>query len=266
MSFSSALSAILYMGAQFLEAPTMALLILLFLLVVFCIGWLIVEYFTERRRFKVNHRAVMVRLHDADYSGIEPAIREAGLLKSQSDALVRIAENMGLPDEELFAMSQVELENLERRYRRRVNLTDTMSKVSPMLGLMGTLIPLGPGIVAMGQGDLNTLSASIGIAFNTTIAGLVVAVISVIVSRVRRTWYGQYSTMMTSLMTCLLEEASRAHEDGKELPYKPWRELLGSDGAPKKREGGAPRGVRAKAGAVHSSVSTEAKGNARETA
>lgn len=39
-----------------------------------------------------------------------------------------------------------------------------------MLGLLGTLIPLGPGIIALGQGDTQTLSTSLLTAFDTTIA------------------------------------------------------------------------------------------------
>ena len=33
-----------------------------------------------------------------------------------------------------------------------------IAKLGPMFGLLGPLIPLGPGIVALGQGDTVTLS------------------------------------------------------------------------------------------------------------
>ncbi len=229
MSFSSAVAGILQWGAQTLEVPTMICLILLVLIMVFTLASLLVECFTERRHYKVNHRAVMVRMHESDYDGIIDAIKQAGLLKSQARALLRIAENMGLPDEELFALSQIELETLDRKNRRRVNFTDVIAKIAPMLGLMGTLIPLGPGIVAMGQGDLVTLSSSMDIAFNTTITGLVVAVLAVIVSRIRTTWYGRYAAMMNALSSCILEEATIARERGIKLPCKSWKELLEED-------------------------------------
>ncbi len=230
MDFSQGLEALLHNGAQLLQIPTMLCLVALILIVLWCLVSLLVEVFCERRHFRVNHRAVMLRLRAAGYDEYERAVRESGLLKPQVEAMLRVVRNMGLPDEELFALSQVELERLDRGNQRRVNLADTLSKVAPMMGLMGTLIPLGPGIVAMGQGDLQTLSSSIGIAFNTTIAGLVVAVVAVVVSRIRRTWYGQYATMMSALMTCVLEEAAQARDAGQQLPCEDWRAVLDAEG------------------------------------
>ena len=58
-----------------------------------------------------------------------------------------------------------------------------------MFGLMGTLIPLGPGLIALGQGDTKTLSDSLLIAFDTTIAGLVAGAIAYVVSGIRKSWY-----------------------------------------------------------------------------
>ena len=237
MSFSDGLSALLHNGAQLLQVPTMVCLVALILIALYCLVSLATEVFCERRHFKVNHRAVILHMRAADYSKIGETVRDCGLLKSQVTALEHVCDNMGLPDEELFALSQVELERLDRKNRRRVNLADTLSKVAPMMGLMGTLIPLGPGIVAMGQGDLQTLSTNIGIAFNTTIAGLVVAVVAVVVSRVRRTWYGQYDAMMNALMSCVLEEAAQAREDGVKLGCEDWQRVM--------READAARGVKA---------------------
>ena len=237
MSFSDGLSALLHNGAQLLQVPTMVCLVALILIALYCLVSLATEVFCERRHFKVNHRAVILHMRAADYSKIGETVRDCGLLKSQVTALEHVCDNMGLPDEELFALSQVELERLDRKNRRRVNLADTLSKVAPMMGLMGTLIPLGPGIVAMGQGDLQTLSTNIGIAFNTTIAGLVVAVVAVVVSRVRRTWYGQYDTMMNALMSCVLEEAAQARKDGVKLGCEDWQRVM--------READAARGVKA---------------------
>lgn len=213
------LSAVMHAGSQYLLVPTMACLVLLIVVTVFLIGAVIVEFFAERRHFRVSHREVIAQMHDADYGDMEDVIARADLLSSQIEALEHIAGNMGLPDEELFALAQVELERADKRYRRRVNLTDTIAKIAPMLGLMGTLIPLGPGIVALGQGDVTELSGSLLIAFDTTIAGLVCAIVSLVVSRLHRTWYGEYATMMQALASCILEEAARARDEGIELPY-----------------------------------------------
>jgi biopolymer transport protein ExbB/TolQ len=74
-----------------------------------------------------------------------------------------------------------------------------------MFGLMGTLIPLGPGIIALGQGDTQTLSNSLLTAFDTTVAGLASAAVASVVSMVRRSWYKDYMSMLETVAECVLE-------------------------------------------------------------
>ena len=83
---------------------------------------------------------------------------------------------------------------------------------------MGTLIPLGPGIVALGQNNVTLLSQSLTVAFDATVCGLTCAVASLIVSKVRSGWYGEYLDALESLMTCVLDKAAEARKAGVELP------------------------------------------------
>lgn len=92
-------------------------------------------------------------------------------------------------------------------YDRRVKVTDLIAKTGPLLGLMGTLIPLGPGIIALGQGDTLTLSNSLLVAFDTTIAGLLCALLALCISTVRKVWYRNYMSVLEMITECVLEEA-----------------------------------------------------------
>ena len=74
-----------------------------------------------------------------------------------------------------------------------------------MFGLLGTLIPLGPGILALGQGDTFTLSSSLLTAFDTTVAGLLAAAVATVVSSLRRSWYRQYVSQLEVLSQCILD-------------------------------------------------------------
>ena len=78
---------------------------------------------------------------------------------------------------------------------------------------MGTLIPLGPGLIALGQGDTKTLSSSLLIAFDTTVAGLISAAVSYIISSVRNRWYEEYMVNLETVMECILEEQNREITD-----------------------------------------------------
>ncbi|HKL77209.1 MAG TPA: MotA/TolQ/ExbB proton channel family protein [Gammaproteobacteria bacterium] len=73
--------------------------------------------------------------------------------------------------------------------RGRIERADLIARVGPMLGLMGTLIPLGPGLAALGRGELQALAQAVTVAFDTTVMGLLVGIIGFILGRVRRRWY-----------------------------------------------------------------------------
>ena len=84
--------------------------------------------------------------------------------------------------------------------------SELLARLAPMLGLLGTLIPLGPGIIALGQGDTQTLSTSLLTAFDTTIAGLCAAAVCLVVTTLRKRWYGGYMADLETLMDCVREE------------------------------------------------------------
>ena len=73
--------------------------------------------------------------------------------------------------------------------RRRIQRADVLTRIGPMLGLMATLIPLGPGLAALGQGNLEILATAMAVAFDTTVLGLLAGVIGFVLGRLRRQWY-----------------------------------------------------------------------------
>ena len=64
-------------------------------------------------------------------------------------------------------------------------------RVGPMLGLMGTLIPLGPALLGLAGGNIKQLSDSLVIAFTTTVVGIVVGGICYGASTIRTRWHRQ---------------------------------------------------------------------------
>jgi len=61
-------------------------------------------------------------------------------------------------------------------------------RVAPSLGLIGTLIPMGTGLAALGQGDMTRLSTDLVIAFTTTVVGLAIGTAAFFLHTVRRRW------------------------------------------------------------------------------
>lgn len=71
---------------------------------------------------------------------------------------------------------------------------------------MGTLIPMGPGLAALGTGDVNTLSQAIIVAFDTTVVGIGAGAITYFVSKVRRRWYEEYLSNLDALSDVILDK------------------------------------------------------------
>lgn len=73
--------------------------------------------------------------------------------------------------------------------RHRLERADLLARIPPMLGLMATIIPLGPGLAALGQGDPAKLASAVTVAFDATVLGLVAGIGGLVIGKLRRRWY-----------------------------------------------------------------------------
>jgi biopolymer transport protein ExbB/TolQ len=188
-----------------LLAPTIIALLLLAAFMVFELGGLLIEIFTERRKAKTNLSELMESFHDKDIEGIQTVIDNSNLFRRQKLALQELLQHSDLPAASLQALARRLLTNEELHYFKITNRTDIVARLGPMLGLMATLIPLGPGLIALGQGDTKTLADCLLTAFDATVTGLAAAAVAYAVSRLRKRWYEDYLSSLEALMESLLE-------------------------------------------------------------
>ena len=78
---------------------------------------------------------------------------------------------------------------------------------------MGTLIPLGPGLAALGSGDINTLAGSLTVAFNTTIVGIGSGALAYVIGKIRGSWYDKYLSDLDALSDEVLDYMNRKEEN-----------------------------------------------------
>ncbi|WP_153163173.1 MotA/TolQ/ExbB proton channel family protein [Zoogloea sp. 1C4] len=78
---------------------------------------------------------------------------------------------------------------VQRVARHRLERADLLARIPPMLGLMATIIPLGPGLAALGQGNPGELASAVTVAFDATVLGLVAGIGGLVVGKLRRRWY-----------------------------------------------------------------------------
>ena len=86
---------------------------------------------------------------------------------------------------------QLLLSDYEVAAEKDMALSKTLSKMGPMLGLMGTLIPMGPALVGLSTGDISSMAYNMQVAFATTVVGLFSAAIGFVTQQVKQRWYTQ---------------------------------------------------------------------------
>jgi Biopolymer transport proteins len=74
---------------------------------------------------------------------------------------------------------------------------------------MGTLIPMGPGLAALGSGDIVTLSNAIIVAFDTTVVGIGAGALAYVISKIRRRWYSEYIANIDVLTDVVLTKIGK---------------------------------------------------------
>jgi len=189
--------------------PTIAILLLFLALSVIELGGLLVETLTERRRMKVNVPELVDAFQGKDAGEIIEEIENSRLFRRQKAALGELIKHSNLPAASLQALARRLLAGEELHYARITTRTDLVARLGPMLGLMATLIPLGPGMIALGQGDTKTLADSLLTAFDATVSGLAAAGVAFAISRLRKRWYEDYLSSLEALMESLLEVFAR---------------------------------------------------------
>jgi biopolymer transport protein ExbB/TolQ len=70
------------------------------------------------------------------------------------------------------------LASYELAVQRRLDRTRILVRAGPAIGLMGTLIPLAPGLAALGAGDVALLAEDLREAFAATVVGLLVGTVA----------------------------------------------------------------------------------------
>ena len=81
------------------------------------------------------------------------------------------------------------LSDLQGEHDRELDRSRFLTKVGPMLGLMGTLIPMGPALAGLASGDIASMAYNMQIAFATTVVGCFIAGSGVLVHSVKKHWF-----------------------------------------------------------------------------
>ena len=183
---------ILYIFSTAFLYPDILALIILFAWSLALLGSLIHEYTTRHRAVEELEE---LSLKAADLIG-EGRPKEASMALRGckcSLQLARALEDTGRSIEKGLIQFKFEkiLQDAELSMARALEPLRIGVRAGPILGLMGTLIPMGPALIGLSQGDIKSMADNLVIAFATTVIGLVVGGICYAAMVIRSRWYRQ---------------------------------------------------------------------------
>jgi len=192
--------------SQSLTIPVLIILLVIVIISIITLGGAIAEY-TSRRKVPVGTiRDLIYDINRAEsIDALKNVISNAKIPKAQKRALDEIASSSELGDASREALARKLFEFEEEKTMSTLQKTDIITRIGPTLGLMGTLIPMGPGLAALGAGDINTLASSLTVAFNTTIVGIGSGALCYFIGKVRSGWYDRYLSDLDALIDAVLD-------------------------------------------------------------
>jgi hypothetical protein len=159
----SMLEVLMYEISNTFLAPILLLIICLFFYSIFETGLFIGQYF--KRRKAQEQYGIYMKTKEESYVSGYPMVNyviKKGFL--------------GCDDLEVYA-------------HKILQTSSIVTRISPMLGLVATMIPMGPALKALSSGNVQGISENLIIAFAAVIFALITASITYWITTVRRGWY-----------------------------------------------------------------------------
>lgn len=82
----------------------------------------------------------------------------------------------------------ISFDELEIFALKKLEMVRMATRIAPMLGLIATMIPMGPALKSLADGNIQGISDNLVIAFSSVIFGLVIATITFWIASVQKRW------------------------------------------------------------------------------
>ena len=180
LDIGALLKSLIYLIASSLLYPVLFLLVALVVYIVISSGSFFAEWLERLRIVKYSPERLPRLIREGNDQNFFPH-----RVNSYLEDLRLLLNKVSPPDE-------VEIENILQetslKTRESLDRIKMIIRIGPSLGLIGTLIPMGTGLAALGQGDMTKLSSDLVIAFSTTVVGLAVGIVAYFFYTIKRRW------------------------------------------------------------------------------
>ena len=102
-----------------------------------------------------------------------------------------------------------QLNSYEHVAEKDLTLSKLLTKIGPVLGLVGTLIAMSPALVGLSSGDIAGMAYNMQVVFATTVVGLVISLVGLITLQYKQRWYTRDVSILEYVSSLLLEAQAK---------------------------------------------------------
>ncbi len=165
-----------------LLVPVVVLLIIFFVRALLLIGSFYSTYMVKMKQ----NRVIQSKFDEINANNIKQKVEEINLEKT---SLLKIYMEKLIENSNSATHCDRIINNFETACQKDMSVSQSLSKLGPILGLMGTLIPMGPALTGLATGDIASMANNMQVAFATTVIGLVIGAIGFITLQIKKRWY-----------------------------------------------------------------------------
>lgn len=176
----------LYLISNNLMTPVLIALILMLAWTLSLLGGFCREALERRRVLKALEACMTIaKSGNAGKSGVWTC-----LSKTRAGLPERFCKKVGAASADKGVLNQA-LIDTENDVAAAMAALSFSTRLGPMLGLMATLIPLGPALAGLASGNVRVMAANMVVIFTATVVGLLIGCVAFGMGLVRRTWYAR---------------------------------------------------------------------------
>lgn len=179
MDIGALLKAFIYLISSSLLYPILFLLVILTFLIIVYTGSFFAEWLERLRLDKCLPQ---------DLPAVLRTDASSAMVSHRVNQYIKALHQTIRDDDDSEAAVENLLQETTLKLWKSMDRLRILVRAAPSLGLIGTLIPMGTGLAALGQGDMTKLSTDLVIAFTTTVTGLAIGTAAFFFCTVRRRW------------------------------------------------------------------------------
>lgn len=197
------ISQVLFWVANSLLIPDIIMLLLLFVRSLLLIGGIYNQYMAKRR----NDSRFNTLIRELTPEGID-GLRQALPARDNSLYMRYLRDLLTSPPSPDY--SDYLIAGFENEAEKDVVLSKLLTKIGPVLGLVGTLIAMSPALVGLSTGDIGGMAYNMQVVFATTVVGLVISGVGLVSLQLKQRWYAQEVNNLDYVSRKLIEKNTRA--------------------------------------------------------